>query len=165
MVPGIRLTKAVLLLKLEPSLRIPIRSNSIADELAGGKNIESPKTIMICDDEPDVLRAYQIALKMLYNVVTAKSGGECIQKYQEVLRTGNKVHAIVLDYRLGDMSGDDVARKVRALGGTKVILISAYEIENPFVEDLKREGSIAIFLKKPFRLSTLISTIEFIISR
>lgn len=126
---------------------------------------KSAKTILVCDDEPDILRAYQLALRTRYNTITAKSGFECIQKYEAALKSGSKVHAVILDYRLGDMLGDDVARRVRDMGGTKVILISAYEIETSFLEDLKKQNCIAIFLKKPFRLSTLISTIEFIIAQ
>ncbi|MFI5420988.1 MAG: hypothetical protein ACHQ1H_08480, partial [Nitrososphaerales archaeon] len=90
---------------------------------------------------------------------------ECIRKYEEALKEGLTIHAIILDYRLGDMLGDDVARKVRDLGSAKVILISAYEIDTPLVDDLKKKNCIAIFLKKPFRLSTLISTVEFVIAQ
>ncbi len=143
-------------------MRFLSQANFNSRGLLFGNPIKSLKTILVCDDEPDILRAYQLALKNRYNTITAKSGNECISKYEEAVKEGITIDAVILDYRLGDMLGDDVARKMREIGGPKVILISAYEIETAFLEDLKNKNCIAIFLKKPFRLSTLISTIEFI---
>jgi len=159
------LTKSVVQFTFYSPLKIPSHAISNFERPALVTSTKTVKTILVCDDEPDILRAYQLALRNRYNTITAKSGVECIQKYEAALKAGSKVHAVILDYRLGDMLGDDVARKVRDLGGTKVILISAYEIETSFLEDLKRQNCITIFLKKPFRLSTLISTIEFTIAQ
>ena len=69
------------------------------------------KTIMICDDEPDVLLSFDVVLKSLYNIIPVSSGKNCIIKYKEEKSRGNDIHLILLDYRLGDMFGDAVARK------------------------------------------------------
>jgi CheY-like chemotaxis protein len=39
------------------------------------------KTIMICDDEPDVLLSFELMLKPSYDVIMTGSGKECIEKY------------------------------------------------------------------------------------
>ena len=39
------------------------------------------KTVMICEDEPDVLLSFEIMLKSKYNLMLVDSGEECIAKY------------------------------------------------------------------------------------
>ena len=90
---------------------------------------------MICDDEADVLMAYKIALSSKYSIVTAISGRECLTKYNDERLQGRKVDVLILDYKLGDMLGDEVACKIQEMDGTKVILISAYEIDSEFLKD------------------------------
>ena len=60
------------------------------------------KTVVICDDEQDLLQVFQLALESEYNVILASSGKECIDRFLEEKNRGNKVHLILLDYRLGD---------------------------------------------------------------
>ena len=90
---------------------------------------------MICDDEADVLMAYKIALSSKYSIVTAISGQDCLTKYNDEQLQGRKVDVLILDYKLGDMLGDEVACKIQEMDGTKVILISAYEIDPEFLKD------------------------------
>ena len=85
------------------------------------------KAVVICDDEQDLLQVFELALESEYNVILASSGKECIEKFLEEKNQGNKVHLILLDYRLGDMTGDSVARTIKQYYGTKIILISAYD--------------------------------------
>ena len=59
------------------------------------------KTVMICDDERDLLELFGKALKSKYNVILVSSGEDCIDKYIDEKNQGNKIHLILLDYRLG----------------------------------------------------------------
>jgi response regulator RpfG family c-di-GMP phosphodiesterase len=59
------------------------------------------KTVMICDDERDLLLFFELALESNYNVILVDSGEDCIDKYIEEKNRGNEVHLILLDYRLG----------------------------------------------------------------
>jgi len=115
---------------------------------------------MICDDESDVLLAYKIAIASKYSVLTASSGEECLRKYDIELRSGGRVDVLLLDYRLGDMLGDEIACKIRDLDGTKVILISAYEISTSFLNELKEKNCITSFIKKPITMSSLLGIID-----
>jgi CheY-like chemotaxis protein len=123
-------------------------------------NSSNQKRVMICDDESDVLRAYRIALASKYSVLTATSGDDCLQKYEEELRSGSKVDVLLLDYKLGDMLGDEVACRIRDMDGTKIILISAYEISSSFLKELKQRNCITSFVKKPVTMSSLLTTID-----
>jgi CheY-like chemotaxis protein len=60
------------------------------------------RTVMICDDEKDILLAFSIELQTKYNVLTAKSGEQCIKKYLDAKHSVRKIDLILLDYRLGD---------------------------------------------------------------
>lgn len=87
------------------------------------------KTVKICDDERDLLQLFGQALKSKYNVILVNSGEEGIDRFIEEKNRGNKVHLLLLDYRLGDMFGDSVARTIKQYNGTRIILISAYDLD------------------------------------
>jgi len=106
-------------------------------------------TIMICDNEQDVLQLFGLVLESRYNVITVDSGEECIEKYTEETRRGNKIHLILLDYKLGSMWGDSVARKINEYKGTNIILISAYDIDHSLVTELENGNYISKYVKKP----------------
>jgi response regulator RpfG family c-di-GMP phosphodiesterase len=63
------------------------------------------KTVMICDDERDLLELFGLALKIKYNVILVSSGEDYIDKYIDEKNQGNKIHLVLLDYRLGSMHG------------------------------------------------------------
>jgi CheY-like chemotaxis protein len=107
------------------------------------------KTIMICDNERDVLQLFGLVLEPRYNVITVGSGEECIEKYTEETRRGNKIHLILLDYKLGSMWGDSVARKINEYKGTNIILISAYDIDHSLVTELENSNYISKYVRKP----------------
>jgi CheY-like chemotaxis protein len=65
-----------------------------------------------------LLEFFGLALKIKYNVVLVSSGEYCIDKYIDEKNQGNKIHLILLDYRLGGMFGDSVARKIKEYNGT-----------------------------------------------
>jgi hypothetical protein len=56
-----------------------------------------------------LLEFFGLALKIKYNVILVSSGEDCIDKYIDEKNQGNKIHLIILDYRLGGMFGDSVA--------------------------------------------------------
>ena len=107
------------------------------------------KTIMICDNELDVLHLFGLVLESRYNVITVDSGEECIEKYTEETRRGNKIHLILLDYKLGSMWGDFVARKINEYNETNIILISAYNVDHSLVTELENGNYISKYVRKP----------------
>ena len=114
---------------------------------------------MVCDDEPDLLQLFGMALKSKYNVILVSSGEDCIDKFVEEKTQGNKVHLILLDYRLGDMLGDSIAKKIKAYNGTKIILISPYDLTNVVVKELEENKYIVKYIKKPIQVADLIEIV------
>ena len=122
------------------------------------------KTVMICDDERDLLELFGKALQTKYNVILVNSGEDCIDKYIDEKNQGNKIHLILLDYRLGGMFGDSVARKIKEYNGTKIILISAYDLDGELVKDLEENKYIAKYIEKPIYINSLIESVADTIS-
>jgi CheY-like chemotaxis protein len=114
---------------------------------------------MICDDDRDTLDLFVYVFRSRYNVISANSGGECIAKFLEEKNRGNQIHLLLLDYRLSDVSDDSVARKIKEYGGTKMILISASNIDDSLLKELEENQCVARFVKKPIRLSKLIEIV------
>ena len=122
------------------------------------------KTIMICDDEQDLRLLFGLTLRLKYNVIQVESGENCIEKYMEEKNRGNKIHLILLDYRLGDMLGDAVARKIKEYNGVKIILISAYDLDHALVKELEESKFIVQFIEKPIEPANLIEIVARTIS-
>jgi response regulator RpfG family c-di-GMP phosphodiesterase len=135
----------------------------LSNYLASQSDTEK-KTVMICDDERDLLELFGLALKSKYNVIQVSSGEDCIEKFIEEKSRGNKIHLILLDYRLGDMLGDSVARKIKEFNGTKIILISAYDLDYALVKDLEEKNYIVKYVEKPIHLNSLIDIVSDTIS-
>ena len=112
-------------------------------------------TLLICDDEPDLLELYGAMLSDDYKIMKASSGEECIRKYIETKEKTDDITVILLDFRIGEVTGDKVARDIKEINDAKIILISAYEINHDLIQRLKDERVIVEFVPKPVSLDTL----------
>jgi len=92
---------------------------------------------MICDDEQDILLTYAAILEEDYSVITTSSGRQCLDTYVYHKKNGDAIHLILLDYKLPDMTGDQVAKSIMMLNGTNIILISAYQLKDKLIDELK----------------------------
>src|ERR687898_2029516 len=115
---------------------------------------------MVCDDDQELLRLFQLALEPIYDVLPVSSGKACLDKYNEEKNKGNKIDVLLLDYRLGDMTGDDVACKIRDLDGTYTILMSAFELEKEVISQLETRKCIVHMVSKPISIHSLEKMVE-----
>jgi response regulator RpfG family c-di-GMP phosphodiesterase len=119
-------------------------------------NAKSRKVVMICEDEKELLDLYSRVLELRYDVIKVCSGAECIREYLENKANGSPIDLLFLDYKLGDMLGDDVAKKIKKMNGIKIILISAYNLDEPIKNELLENKYIEKFLQKPIRMRQII---------
>jgi CheY-like chemotaxis protein len=80
--------------------------------------------MLLCiDDEPIGLQVRKLLLQRQgYEVLTALSGAEGLQLFN-----ANPVSAVVLDYSMPGMNGDQVAAEMKRLNpSVKILLLSAY---------------------------------------
>ena len=69
------------------------------------------KTILVVDDEPDILLTVSQTLEMFgYTVIQAKDGVECITKLKDL---DTNPDLVLLDIMMPDLSGWDVAAKIK----------------------------------------------------
>jgi response regulator RpfG family c-di-GMP phosphodiesterase len=90
-------------------------------------------------------------------------GKECIDKYKE-LHEKSSVDLILVDYRLKDMDGDQVACEINKTNGVKIMLISAYDLENEKISELIQRKRIFGFLSKTIGIKKLIDEASKILS-
>lgn len=90
----------------------------------------------------------------------ADSGEKCVKKYVEELDRGNKIDLVLLDYKIYDMLGDSVARKIKEYSETKIILISAYDVDSELVKELEKSGYIIKYILKPIAPDHLTSLVD-----
>jgi len=123
---------------------------------------EPPLVLVVDDDEPvrRMIRRYLETLKHL-RVETAASGWEA------GLKTAAKRPALLLlDYRLGDTTGDEVVRTIRAMSELPqpaIVLMSAHLQEHE-VQRVLELGADA-FVPKPFDLERLRGTIAALLEK
>jgi DNA-binding response OmpR family regulator len=119
------------------------------------------KSILVCDDESDLLLMFQIHLESQYNVLTVVSGRECIDKINELKKKDEKIDLVLLDYKLGDTSGENVAREIREIEkNVKILMITAFELEDHIVRNMIQNRYINDIINKPIQLEELSKKIE-----
>jgi DNA-binding response OmpR family regulator len=73
---------------------------------------------------------------------------------------GKRIDVMLLDYRLDDSTGDDIACKLRDLDGTKIIMMISYDLEREKVDTLKTSNCIVEMLVKPVSVKALIERVQ-----
>lgn len=77
---------------------------------------------LIVDDQPGLVNLYRTFLKDSYDVRTATSGSEALEAVDDM------VDVVLLDRRMGAMTGDEVLQRLRERGNTvPVAMVSAVE--------------------------------------
>lgn len=112
--------------------------------------------VLLADDDPATCRAAGVFLDELgMDEDTACGGLEALEKAREARRAGRDYRIVFLDWRMPDMDGVSVVRKLRAeLGETvSVFIISAYDWTE--IEKEAKEAGVNGFIRKPFFRSTL----------
>jgi CheY-like chemotaxis protein len=119
---------------------------------------------VICDDDNDLLQLFGKALKSRYDIILVSSGEDCIDRFIKEKNRGNYIRLILLDYKLGDIFGDSVARKVKEYNEVKIILFSTYELDDALLEELEENDYISTYVEKPIHLTNLIEIVANTIS-
>jgi DNA-binding response OmpR family regulator len=102
---------------------------------------------------------FAICLQASYDVLTAKSGEECIKLYLDAKRSGRKIDLILLDYKLGDTTGDYVAHKIKELNDVKIIMITAYEVNHDIIRELEDNELVVDIVQKPVAIDSLMAKV------
>lgn len=102
-------------------------------------------TLLIVDDEPDVLASLRHLFHRRYRVLTADGGREGLD-----LLAANDVHVILSDQRMPGMPGDQFLKHAREARPDAVRLLFTGYAEIQTVIDAVNEGGIFRYIHKPW---------------
>lgn len=115
------------------------------------------KTVLIADDEPDIIELLDYSLtKEGYHVVKAKDGAQAIEKAQK-----HNPDFFILDIMMPEMDGIEVCRKLRAIPQfNKAIILFLTARGEEYSEIAGFEAGADDYLIKPIKIRSLVKRLE-----
>ncbi len=118
------------------------------------QRMSSQPTILVIDDEQQILRAMRTILgQHNYRVITASTGAEGL-----ALATTSMPDVIILDLGLPDMEGAEVCAQLRAWTLTPIIVLSVRDSDTDKVFALDQGADD--YLTKPFSVDELLARVR-----
>jgi DNA-binding response OmpR family regulator len=117
------------------------------------------KTVLIVDDEPEILRLVRDYLERAgFEVVTAGNGADALREFGR-----RRPDLVVLDLTLPETDGLDVARSMRRTGDVPIIMLTARTDEADRVAGL--ELGADDYVTKPFSARELVARVRAVMRR
>jgi len=138
------------------TMTFPLEETAAKIETAPGAAIEvsygNGETVLVIDDEEEILKAMQSLLDSLgYQSAVAASGKEALDKYAAM-----KPDVVLMDINMPEMDGVSCAEKIFDLNpDAKIAFLSGYEIEGLHAFGDRIKASVKTFLTKPVELADL----------
>ena len=115
--------------------------------------------VLVCDDEPQILRALRVILRDAgYEAITAASGEEALDH-----AAVKPPAAAILDLMLPDLDGVEVTRRLREWSEMPIIVLSAVGEEGAKVRALVAGADD--YVTKPFGPPELVARLEAVLRR
>jgi two-component system KDP operon response regulator KdpE len=115
--------------------------------------------VLVCDDEPQILRALRVILRDAgYEAVTASTGEEALDR-----AAVKPPAAAILDLMLPDIDGVEVTKRLREWSEMPIIVLSAVGEEEAKVRALAAGADD--YVTKPFGPPELIARLEAVLRR
>jgi two-component system KDP operon response regulator KdpE len=119
----------------------------------------SGRRVLVCDDEPQILRALRVVLRDAgFEVVPAETAQEALDRVAV-----QPPDAAILDLVLPDGDGIEVCRSIRSWSTLPVILLSAVGDEEEKVRAL--EAGADDYVVKPFAPRELVARLQAVLRR
>ena len=115
--------------------------------------------ILVCDDDPQILRALRLVLRGGgYEVLTSATAEEALDR----AAIGGP-HAAIIDLMLPDRPGIEVCRELRSWSELPIIVLSAVTDEEAKVEALQSRADD--YVTKPFAPGELVARVQAVLRR
>jgi CheY-like chemotaxis protein len=120
------------------------------------EDLAGDETILLCEDEEGVRRLIELILTTQgYRVRSTAGPREAL----EIAATDERIDALVSDVIMPDMSGPDLAQRLKTLRpGLRTLFISGYTAET--VRGRGRLPLGSAFLEKPFDQASLLRAVR-----
>ncbi len=115
------------------------------------------KTVLIADDDPDILGILAMCLETLgCNVLKATNGREAVDSARE-----HQPDLILMDMMMPVMSGYEAVSELKADEATRAIRIVGLSAK-ALATDISRARDMGIdgYITKPFRIAQVMSTVQ-----
>ncbi|TDL41139.1 response regulator [Arthrobacter nitrophenolicus] len=111
-------------------------------------------TVLIVDDEVQILRALQINLTARgYSTVTALTGNDALERAAQ-----HPVDVIILDLGLPDLDGVEVIRRLRRWNDVPIVVLSARHGSDDKIQAL--DAGADDYVTKPFGMDELLARLR-----
>ena len=111
-------------------------------------------TILICDDDEDILSALQIYLTQDgYRVIRAANGQEAVDRVKQ-----ETIHLVLLDIMMPVMDGIQAAVEIRKLSNVPIVFLSAKSEDTDRIFGLNMGGDD--YITKPFNPVELLARVK-----
>lgn len=117
------------------------------------------KTILVVDDEPDIVNLTQKFLELeKYNTITCNNGKEALKIVEEKF---DEIILILLDLMMPGVSGYDVLRNIKSSDLYKDILVVIFTVKS-FNEDIQKGKALGAdgYITKPFSGKDLLKYVK-----
>jgi signal transduction histidine kinase len=117
----------------------------------GGNGIERKRpTLLVVDDEVDVLESLRHQFHRTYRVLTSSSGAQAIELLEQ-----NDIEVLLTDQRMPGMSGDVLLRRARQLKPDTIRMLFTGYADIQAVINAVNEGHIFRYILKPWDTAEL----------
>jgi len=115
------------------------------------------ETILIVDDEADILDIGQNTLEQFgYTVLMARSGEEAVETYA---RRGREIDLVILDLGMPGMGGEKCLRELLRMNPSVKVLIASGYAATQTVQGILEAGATG-FMAKPYRLEDMLRKVR-----
>ena len=115
--------------------------------------------ILVCDDDPQILRALRLVLRGAgYEVLTSATAEEALDR-----AAIGSPHAAIIDLMLPDHPGIEVCRELRSWSELPIIVLSAVADEQTKIEALQNGADD--YVTKPFAPGELVARVQAVLRR
>lgn len=145
---------------------LPVIENSSAVDGKGEFEISvapsGRETILLVDDEPDLLEVSHLALTQFgYQTLRAESGEQALAAFWE---QGASIGAVLLDLDMPGMGGKACLEALLGFNPKVKIIVATGHASPTLADELSALGAAA-FLRKPFSLDMLLRTIRSVLDQ
>ena len=125
---------------------------------------DSAHTVLIVDDEPDVLLTYRSFLEDAgYNVEAYSDPQESLKRFAE--HSSSYYDLVILDIRMPGVNGLQLYSRMKAIDADiKIIFLSALDAAEELLSILPGGKNKDTFIRKPVDLSMFLSTVKTVLN-
>ena len=148
----------------------PGKGSTFIVDLPFPKGEESPRepdfgdrrlsALIVDDEQPVCEQTASLLEKIKIQAEWRLSGNQALERLSELRRAGNPFDLCFIDWKMPDMDGVELTRRIRRDIGEDIpiVMISAYDISE--IEDEARTAGVNGFLPKPLYRSSVYSAVK-----